>query len=132
MGSREWKITVWTKNQDSISQTLFHEISHILVANKEKIKWMDKLVYHVFNLNKKYQKSLFSISNNSKLYKTEREKATEDVCELVAMYARDDWSFDKHLNDLQNGWNKKLANISEFHVKMLRNLCKNVISNIAA
>jgi hypothetical protein len=43
------------------------------------------LLEYVEDLNEKYGKQLFALSNKTKGIKSE-----EDVCELMALYARDD------------------------------------------
>ena len=47
---------------------------------------------------------------------------------MIALYARDDWSFEKHMKKLQSWKNEKLAQISDWDVEKLRDLCEDVIS----
>lgn len=121
------KIVVWTKNKDEAPQILLHEISHVL--EQDDAKWVKELKDTMKSLNEKYGKQLFSVSNNDK-YDTKEKKTIEDVCEIIAMYARDDWSFDKHMKNLQSWENWKLAKISDSDTENLKNLCENIISNL--
>lgn len=121
------KIVVWTKNKSEAPQILLHEISHVL--EQDDAEWIKELKDTMKSLNEKYGKQLFSVSNNDK-YDTKEKKTIEDVCEIIAMYARDDWSFDKHMKNLQSWENWKLAKISDSDTENLKNLCENIISNL--
>jgi hypothetical protein len=46
------------------------------------------------------------------------------------MYARDDWSFEKYMKNLQSWENWKLAKISASESNELKDLCENIISNL--
>ena len=121
------KIVVWTKNKSEAPQILLHEISHVL--EQDDAEWIKELKDTMKSLNEKYGKQLFSVSNNDK-YDTKEKKTIEDVCEIIAMYARDDWSFERHMKDLQDWKNWKLAKISASEANELKDLCENIISNL--
>lgn len=121
------KIVVWTKNKSEAPQILLHEISHVL--EQDDAEWIKELKDTMKSLNEKYGKQLFSVSNNDK-YDTKEKKTIEDVCEIIAMYARDDWSFEKYMENLQSWENWKLAKISASETNALKNLCENIISNL--
>ena len=119
------KIIVGTKNAREAPQILLHEISHALI--EDNVEWINELQNSIKALNNKYGKQLFSVSN-SKEYNTKDEKAIEDVCELIALYARWDTAFDKYMDYLQSEKNNKLAKISKSDAKNLKDLCENIIS----
>lgn len=121
------KIVVWTKNKSEAPQILLHEISHVL--EQDDAEWIKELKDTMKSLNEKYGKQLFSVSNNDK-YDTKEKKTIEDVCEIIAMYARDDWSFEKCMENLQSWENWKLAKISASESNELKDLCENIISNL--
>ena len=121
------KIVVWTKKKEDAPQILLHEISHVL--EQDDAEWVKELKDTMKSLNEKYGKQLFSVSNNDK-YDTKEKKTIEDVCEIIAMYARDDWSFEKHMKNLQSEKDKRLAKISESEAEHLKSLCENIISKL--
>ena len=121
------KIVVWTKDKNEAPQILLHEISHVM--EQDNVKWVKELKDTIKALNERYGKQLFTVSNNDK-YDTKDKKTIEDVCEIIAMYARDDWSFQKHMEKLQSGENEKLAKINKSDAENLKNLCENIISNL--
>lgn len=121
------KIIVWTKNKAEAPQILLHEISHVL--EQDDAEGVKELKGAIKSLNEKYSKQLSSVANNDK-YDTKEKKTIEDVCEIIAMYARDDWSFDKHMEKLQSWENWKLAKISNSEANELKGLCENIISKL--
>jgi len=126
--AKSWnKIIVGTKNKENAPQILLHEISHVM--EQDDVKWVKELKDSIKTLNERYGKQLFSVSNNDK-YDTKEKKTIEDVCEIIAMYARDDWSLQKHMEKLQSGENEKLAKIDKSDAENLKNLCEKIISNL--
>ena len=126
--TKSWnKIVVGTKNKENAPQILLHEISHVM--EQDDVKWVKELKDSIKTLNERYGKQLFSVSNNDK-YDTKEKKTIEDVCEIIAMYARDDWSLQKHMEKLQSGENEKLAKIDKSDAENLKNLCEKIISNL--
>lgn len=123
-------IVIWTKSKDkeNITGTLLHEISHAL--EQDGVEGTAELKDNIWGLNKKYWKQLFSVSNNHEEYDTEMKRTIEDVCELIALYARDKHDFHEYMQNLQNWSNENLAKISESESENLEFLCKKVISNI--
>ena len=121
------KIVIWSKKKEDIPQILLHEISHVL--EQDDVKWIKELKDYVKSLNEKYDKQLFSVSNNKK-YDTNEKKTLEDICELIASYARNDWNFHEHMKELQEWRNEKLAKISDSEEMKLKNLCEKIISNL--
>lgn len=119
------KIIVWTKNKEQVPQILFHEITHVLI--NDNVSWTKELMSTIKSLNETNWKQLFSVSNNDK-YDTNEKKAIEDVCELLALYSRGGWIFEKYMKDLQEWKNDKLAKINESDTNKLKNLCENIIS----
>jgi hypothetical protein len=51
---------------------------------------MQELREAVKKLNEKYGKQLSSVANNDDEYDTQKKKTIEDVCEIIAFYARED------------------------------------------
>ena len=126
--TKSWnKIVVWTKDKNEAPQVLLHEISHVL--EQDNAEWVKELKDAMKALNERYGKQLFFVSNNDK-YDTKEKKTIEDVCEIIALYARDDWSFDKHMKKLQSGEIKKLAKIDRSDAEHLKDLCENIISKL--
>ncbi len=126
--SKSWnKIIIGTKKKENAPQILLHEISHIM--EQDNVKWVKELKDSIKKLNERYGKQLFHVSNNDK-YDTKDKKTIEDICEIIAMYARDDWSFQKHMEKLQNGENEKLAKIDKSDTENLKSLCEKIISNL--
>ena len=120
LGDSSGELKIWTKNAEEIPTIILHEWAHALIY--DEVEWIDDLLEFVENLNEKYGKQLFSVSNKTKGIKSE-----EDVCELIALYARDDWSFDRHMKKLLEGKNENLAQISESEVEELRDLCEDIL-----
>ena len=129
LGDESEELKIWTKIATQIPIIILHEWAHTLIY--DKIDWTKDLIDFMENLNQKYGKQLFSISNNKK-YDTKKQKTIEDVCETIALYAKDDWSFDKHMKKLQSGENDKLAKITTADAEKLKELCKTIISKIDA
>ena len=126
--AKNWnKIIVGTKNKENAPQILLHEISHVM--EQDDVKWVKELKDSIKTLNERYGKQLFPVSNNDK-YDTKEKKNIEDVCEIIAMYARDDWSFQKHMEKLQSGKNERLAKIDKSDAENLKSLCEKIISNL--
>ena len=127
--SKSWNmIIIWTKDRENAEHITDHEIAHVML--RDNVAWMQELKDAVRALNEKSWKQLSSVANNDDEYKTKIEKAIEDVCEIIAFYARDDWSFEKHMKKLQSGEDKTLAKISESDAEHLKSLCENIISNL--
>ena len=127
LGDSSEEIRVWTKNIEEVPTIILHEWAHALIH--DDVEWIEDLIDYVESLNETYGKQLFTLSNNKK-YDTKDKKLKEDVCELIALYARDDWSFDRHMKNLQNGKNEKLAQISGSEIEELKDLCDAVISGL--
>jgi len=123
---KSWnKIVVWTKNAKEVPQILLHEIAHVLI--NDKVDGVDHLLSTIAKINKSCGKQLFSISNNNKDYPKPEDKKIEDACELIALYARWDWAFDKYMSELQSWKNEKLAKLDKIDVNYLRQLCDDII-----
>lgn len=121
-------ITVWTKNFRDVLQTLYHEIAHICVFHH--IPGTDELFDYIKFLFIKYDKHLFSVSNNRKDYETFEKQTIEGVCEAIALYTRWDFWFHKYMKDLQEWKNKSLAKISKPEADHLKKLCENIFSKL--
>lgn len=127
--SKNWnKIIVWTKNIENAEHIADHEIAHVML--QDNVAWMQELKDAVRALNEKSWKQLSSVANNNEEYKTKADKTIEDVCEIIAFYARDDWSFEKHMKKLQSGEDKTLAKIDRSDAEHLKDLCENIISKL--
>ena len=126
--SKSWnKIIVWTENKENAEHIVCHEIAHVM--EQDNVSWMQELKDAIRALNERYGKQLSSVANND-VYDTKTKKAVEDVCEIIAMYAREDWSFEKHMKKLQSGEDKTLAKINESDAEHLKSLCENIISKL--
>lgn len=127
--SKSWNmIIIWTKDIENAEHITDHEIAHVMY--RDNVAWMQELEGTVRALNDRYGKQLSSVANNDDEYKTKAEKTIEDVCEIIAFYARDDWSFEKHMKKLQSGEDNTLAKISESDAECLRDLCENIFSKL--
>ena len=127
--SKSWNmIIIWTKDRENAEHITDHEIAHVMY--RDNVAWMQELEGAVRALNDRYGKQLSSVANNDDEYKTKTDKTIEDVCEIIAFYARDDGSFEKHMKKLQSGEDKTLAKISESDAEHLKSLCENIISNL--
>lgn len=127
--SKNWnKIIVWTKNIENAEHIADHEIAHVM--EQDNVSWMQELRDAVRALNEKFWKQLSSVANNNEEYKTKADKTIEDVCEIIAFYARDDWSFEKHMKKLQSGEDNTLAKISKSDAERLKDLCENIFSKL--
>ena len=130
--SKEWhlrgsdsgnKIIVWTKDKNKAPLILLHEIVHL--TKQDGAEWVKELENNIIELNEKYGKQLFPVSCHED-YDTKEKRAEEDLCETIAMFAKDDWSFEKHMEKLQSGENEKLAKISSSEAEKIEKLCKNI------
>lgn len=119
------KIIVWSKKKENVQQILYHEITHVLI--NDDVKWIQELINSIKTINQKEWKQLFSVSNH-KHYDTPEKKTVEDTCELLALYSRSDWKFDKYMKKLQYWDDKRLAKIEKSEAKQLKQLCENVMS----
>ena len=117
------KIIVWTKDKEKIPWIIYHEIGHTM--QQDGAEGVKELENYTMELNEKYGKQLFPVSCHED-YDTKEKKAIEDVCETIAMFAKDDWSFEKHMEKLQSGDNDKLAKISSSEAEKIEKLCKNI------
>ena len=104
--SKEWhlrgsdsgnKIIVWTKDKNKAPLILLHEIVHL--TKQDGAEWVKELENNIIELNEKYGKQLFPVSCHED-YDTKEKRAEEDLCETIAMFAKDDWSFEKHMEKL--------------------------------
>ena len=119
------KIIVWSKNKENVQQILYHEITHVMI--NDDVKWIQELINSIKEINQKKWKQLFSVSNH-KHYDTPEKKTVEDTCELLALYSRSDWKFDKYMKKLQYWEDERLAKIEKSEAKQLKQLCENVMS----
>lgn len=123
---KSWnKIIVGCKNRKEVPQILLHEISHILI--NDNVEGVDNLLDIIWTIYKYNGKQLSMVACNDKKYPTLEDKKIEDACELIALYARWDWSFDKYMSELQSWKNEKLAKIDETDADYLKNLCEDIL-----
>lgn len=126
---KSWnKIIVWSKKKENVQQILYHEITHVLID--DNVKWIQELINVIKSINQNQWKQLFLVSTH-KHYDTQEKKTIEDTCELLALYSRGDWKFDKYMKKLRYRDDKKLAKLAKIEqpeARHLKELCKNVIS----
>ena len=122
------QIIVWTKDKEEVPQILLHEVSHLLVD--DDVYGVDSLLDEIENMQAHYGKPLSLVAANNKKYQTPEAKKIEDACELIALYARWDWAFDKYMLELQSWKNGKLAKLEKADADYLKDLCEDIISEI--
>lgn len=122
-----WNSKAPAFREKQIKHNLAHELSHIaLQLNNDK--W-EKLV----NIMKKFADNwchLSTISQNTKKYTDNESRATEDACELFALYCNSKEDFDKYMKILSEnthaGKREKLwvTKISNKDFDDIKNACK--------
>lgn len=140
---KENKLIVWTEmpknklmlaigneegnEEKQIKHVIRHEFAHLKVFEGDRdeyVKWLKDTIRNIITLKWKPLTKLATMD----IYDSVEKQVDEDACELIALWARNNWDLDRYLNSLVN-WSDWIQ-ISSYDAEQIKWYCEKIFSSL--